>query len=301
MTRTILDGVNGSSPLGFLGALGLLRVARAKHQDARLGFLDDGTFRVFLEGVSEDLALLVETDAASCAGKQPWRLEYTKVEKKGPKVVADLKAPPEEFKRFLDACVALWRTGTSDPAAYAAAFGTTVARDGKGNTKPTAFHFTAANQQFLGTLEEIRASVTNAWAQRALFQGHADEPGSNLRWDPAAERNYALMANDPNDDGTSVNAPLEWLAFRALPFFPTFPEGSRVTTTCVQRYGADMRMIWPLWSTAISLETARTILPMRWPISTRERAGRGVFAICTSTIRRTAQGFGNFAPATVES
>lgn len=301
MTRTILDGLNGSSPLGFLGALGLLRVARAEHRDSRLGFLDDGTFRAFLEGVGGDLALLVETDATASAGKQPWRLEYTKVEKKGSKVVADLKAPPEEFKKFLDTCVALWRRGTSDPVAYAAAFGTTVARDGKGNTKPTAFHFTAAQQQFLGTVEKIRASVTRSWTERALFQRHADEPGSNLRWDPAAERNYALMASNPEADRTSVNAPIEWLAFRALALFPTFPEGPRVTTTCVNGRGDDMRMTWPLWSTPISLEAARTILHMLWPSSARERAGRGVFAVCSSKIRRTAQGFGNFAPATVAS
>jgi hypothetical protein len=301
VTHTVLDGLNGSSPLGFLGALGLLRVARVEHAEARVGFLDDGTFRAFIEGVSGDLALLVETDAGRAAGRQPWRLEYPKVEKKGSKVVADLKPPPEEFKKFLDACVALWLSGTIEPVAYAAAFGTTVARDGKGNTKPTAFHFTAANQQFLGTVEEIRASVTSTWAERSLFQGHAGEPGSNLRWDPAAERNYALMANNPNDDGTSVNAPVEWLAFRALPLFPAFPEGARVTTTCVEGRGDDMRMTWPLWSSAISIEAVRTVLHMRWPSSMRERAGRGVFAVCSSKVRRTAQGFGNFAPATVES
>lgn len=301
MTRTILDGLNGSSPLGFLGALGLLRLVRVEHLYARLGFLDDGTFRAFLEGVSGDLALLVATDAAGAAGKQPWRLEYAKDEKKGSKVVADLKAPPEEFRKFVDGCVALWLSRASEPVAYAAAFGTTVARDGRGNTKPTAFHFTAAHQQFLGTLEKIRASVTSAWAERSLFHGHAEEPGSNLRWDPAAERNYALMANKPSDGETSVNAPLEWLAFRALPLFPTFPEGARLTTTCVHGRGDDMRMTWPLWSAAISLETARTILHIDWPSTARERVGRGVFAVCNSRIRRSAQGFGNFAPATVQS
>jgi len=301
VTRTVLEGLNGSSPLGFLAALGLLRIARPQHADARLGFLDDGTFRAVIEGVTGNLPRIVANDALSAAGKQPWRLEYRKVEKRGTKTVADLKAPPEEFKKFVKACVDLWLGGTSDAAAYAACFATTVALDGKKNTKPTAFHFTAANQQFLGTLDEIRDSVTEAWAARALFHGHAEQRGSNLRWDPAAERNYALMASNPNDEGTSVNAPLEWLAFRALPLFPTFPEGSRITTTCVQGRGDSMRMTWPLWATAISLDAARTAVSMRWPSTTRERAGRGVFAICTSNIRRSAQGFGNFAPATVES
>jgi hypothetical protein len=301
VTRTTLNGLNGSSPLGFLAALGLLRLARAAQPNARLGFLDDGTFRAFLEGVSGDIALLVADDAAAAAGPQGWRLEYSKAEKRGAKVVADLKAPPDDFKRFVDACVARWLDGDGESVAYAAAFGTTIARDGKGNTKPTAFHFTAANQQFLGTVEEIRDSVTSEWASRSLFHGHADASGSNLRWDPAAERNYALMANNPTSEGTSVDAPLEWLAFRALPLFPTFPEGSRITTTCVLGRGDEMRMTWPVWSTAISLDSVQTILQMPWPSSQRERVGRGMFAICTSRIRRTAQGFGNFAPATVES
>ena len=109
------------------------------------------------------------------------------------------------------------------------------------------------------------------------------------------------MANNPTDDRTSVNAPLEWLAFRALPLFPTFPNGSRITTTCVHGRGKDMQMTWPLWSAAISLDTARSILRMDWPNATRERVGRGVFAVCTSRIRRFGKGYGNFAPATVES
>jgi hypothetical protein len=32
-----------------------------------------------------------------------------------------------------------------------------------------------------------------------------------------------------------------------------------------------------------------------------ERRRRSVFAICTSEIRRTAQGFGNFGPADVQT
>ena len=262
MTRTILSGLDGTNPLGFMGSLGLLRVLHLKTPAVRLRFMSDGSFHPFIEGLADtfDLADAVATDAAEAAEKPAWLLEYPKEEKKGIKMVADLKAPPAAFAGFLSACIELWLKGDDEDVAFAAAFGTTVAVDGNGNTKPTAFHFTAANQQFLGTVQTIRAVVTAEWARRSLFEGHATLPGGNLRWDPAAERNWALMANNPNDDGTSVDAPLEWLAFRSLPLFPSFPVGSRIITTAVRGRGDDMKMTWPLCSLPISLETAASAL-----------------------------------------
>jgi hypothetical protein len=215
--------------------------------------------------------------------------------------VTDLKPPPDDFKKFLATSVEAWLMGNDEATDYAAAYGTDVAVDNKGNTKPTAFHFTAANQTFLGAVDGIRSSVSQEWVETSLFKGHGGRPGSNLRWDPSAERNWALMANNPNDDGTCVNAPLEWLAFRGLPLLPSFPRGSRIITTGVVGRGDDMTFTWPLWSVSVSLLTARSALQVDWNISAKERATRGVFAVCCSTIRRTNQGFGNFSPSTVTS
>jgi len=301
VTRRILDGMSGANPLGFLGALGLLRLMRERTHLARLGFLSDGSYHPFIEGFDGDVAELVADDSSHARGRQAWDLEYEKTEKKGVKVVADLKAPPKDFAHFLSNCVDRWLGGIDEPVAYAAAFGTSVAVDGKGNTKPTAFHFTAANQQFLGTVEAVRASVDRDWATRSLFHGHASRPGSNLRWDPGAERDWALMAANPIDDGTSVDAPMEWLAFRGLPLFPSFPQGKRIVTTAVSGRGDDMEMKWPLWSVPASLGSIRSALQMTWDEAPLSRTQRGIFAICTSKIRRTSQGFGNFGPATVST
>ena len=253
MSRIVLSGLSGTNPLGFLAALGLLRLLHRQSEGVRLGFLSDGSFHPFVEGFDGDLAAFVYGDCTLAEGKQAWFLEYKKQEKKGVKVVADLKAPPSVFRDFLSSCVERWCTGECEAVAYAAAFGTSVAVDGKGNTKPTAFHFTAANQQFLATVEAMRASVTYEWAKRSLFEGRAVRSGLNLRWDPAAERNCALMANNPNDDGTSVAAPLEWLAFQGLQLFPSFPYGTRIIPTGLSGHGNDMKMTWPLWFVPISL------------------------------------------------
>jgi len=300
VNRVELVGVDGSNPLGFLAALGLLRVATLASPGARLGFAADGSFIAFLDGIenSPDLAALVAADAKR-AGSPSWRLTYAKTEKRGTKEVADLKAPPEEFQKFLVRCLNCWMGGDGEAVAYAAAFGTDVAVDGKGNTKPTAFHFTAANQQFLGSVDEIRESLTQEWIETSLFRGHGEKPGRNLRWDPGAERNWALMAGNPNDDGTRVDAPLEWLAFRGLPLLPSFPRGARIITTAVFGRGDDIFFTWPLWSPPASLQTVRSALQLDWTGNASERAVRGVFAVCKSSIRRTSQGFGNFGPPVV--
>lgn len=300
MSRIVLTGMSGANPLGFMASVGLLRVVSEDAPQARLGFLDDGSFHPFIEGVGAALEVLVAADAKAGAGSQPWKLEYGKAEKKGTSMVADLKPPPADFEAFLRRVVKNWVRGKPEGAAYAAGYGTSVARDGKGNTKPTAFHFTAANQQFLGAIENLRGTIDAKWAQQSLFDGGAWKPGGNVRWDPAADRNYALMAKNPNADGTSVDAPLEWLAFRGLPLFPTVPRGSRVMTTAVQGRGDDMRFSWPLWGVAASLEAVGSVVvgSLDEDEGPRLRA-RGVFAVCASEIRRTAQGFGNFGPASV--
>lgn len=303
MSRIQLGGVDGSNPLGFLAALGLIRVVPG----ATLSFSDDGSFRAFLDGLNNsesDLATFVTNDAKNNEDRSArWRFTYTKAatKKQGPQEVADLKPPPDDFRRFLASCVEAWLSGNEEAAAYAAAYGTDVAVDGKGNTKPTAFHFTAAQQTFLGAVEDIRASITQEWVRISLFEGHGEKPGSNLRWDPGSERNWALMANNPSGDGTRVDAPLEWLAFRGLPLLPSFPRGTRIITTGVVGRGDDMTFTWPLWTVPASRQTVRSLLQVDWTGNANERRARGVFATCSSAIRRTNQGFGNFGPSSVTS
>lgn len=301
MSRIQLVGVDGSSPLGFLSALGILRILPG----VSLGFSEDGSFRAFLagfEGREYDLARFIVADAEAAANAAaPWRFAYTKAatKKQAPQEVADLKPPPNDFKKFLGTCVDGWITGNDEAAGYAAAYATDIAVDGKGNTKPTAFHFTAAQQTFLGVVEDIRASLTQDWVETSVLGGHGDRAGSNLRWDPGADRNWALMANNPSGDGTRVDAPLEWLAFRGLPLLPSFPRGNRIITTGVFGRGEDMKFTWPLWRTPISVLTARSLLPLDWTSNANERKTRGIFAICSSAIRRSSQGFGNFGPSSV--
>lgn len=290
MSRTVLKGLSGANPLGFMAAVGLLRIASEESPAARLGFLDDGSFHPFIDGVAGELDALVAADAKSVTGKELWWLECE-----------DLKAEPKEFSEFLLASVAQWIKGRSEAAEYAAAFGTSVNVDNNGNTKPTEFHFTAGQQLFLRTLEKIRCVVTKDWARRSLFEGGAAAPGPNLRWDPAADRNYALMAADPTTSGTVVDAPVEWLAFRALPWLPTTPGSRWPRTTRVHRAEGKTLFSWPLWRPPANGAAIRSLLQLEFlsEVARQQARARGVWATCSCFVKRANKGYGNFGPASV--
>ena len=75
------------------------RLLRRGTSAARIRFTSDGSFHPFVDGVDDDSAAVVGADAAASAGKQPWRLEYEKEEKRGTKLVADLKVRPRYSPR----------------------------------------------------------------------------------------------------------------------------------------------------------------------------------------------------------
>jgi hypothetical protein len=345
MTRIVLKGLNGANPLGFMASVGLLRLLGERCGSARLGFTEDGAFHAWIECDSSldvsSIADAVATDAAkapAAGSDQPWWLAYEKGKKGengGAKPVADLKPPRTKFAEFLASALSEWAEGRPERAEYAAAYGTDVALDGNKNTKPTAFHFTAAQQTFLGQVDSIRSAIDIEWTKESLDVPGATRKGGNLRWDPDAERSRALMSINPGGDSTVVNAPLEWLAFRALPTFRCVPIGERIVTCGVTgRRQDELRFHWPLWSCAASYMTVRSLVSVAavWveneeAIKRRieecrksgqqrqqpseslqrdlertidSRRARGVFAVCTSAIRRT-QRFGNFGPAHVQA
>jgi hypothetical protein len=68
------------------------------------------------------------------------------------------------------------------------------------------------------------------------------------------------------------------------------PCGSKIITTGVQGRRDDMTFTWPLWSIPATMATTRSALQVDWTGGIKQRAARGVFAICRSAIRRTKQG-----------
>jgi len=214
----------------------------------------------------------------------------------------DLKPPPSAFRAYLTQLTEPSSANDRRSIDWAAAFATDVASDNNGNTKPTALHFTAGQQQFLQMVAELVSKVGHDELHEAL-----KGPWTYTRslpvmgWDATGSRDYALRASDPSTAKKLGVPGADWLAIRGLTFLPTVPRASRIMTTgCVGGW-KDGRFRWPLWTVALNAAVVRSVLCQDVEAMTRqERAARGIGVVFSSGIKRSDQGgYGSFAPASV--
>lgn len=304
MTELVLTGLEGRNPLGFLAALGTLNaLADVVSQDApepRLSWRSIGTYRpVLANGPEREVLLdLLVRDAASFGSELALQLRYKKA---GEGAEAhDLKPPPEDFVRYLRALV---ESDSRRGLAYAAAFATDVALDNNGNTKPTALHFTAGQQEFLAMVHELRQGVTREDFQEALFGPWSyARPLPVLQWDNSQTRDYALRAGDPSKEKKQGVPAADWLAFRGLPFLRVAPVGDRIATTGCSGGWKTGSFRWPMWTAPLSRRVIGSLLtsPELFEVDPRVLRGRRVSLVFESSIGRTDQGgYGSFSPAHV--
>lgn len=319
MSDVRLDGLDGLSPLGFFAALGALRVlddrarcARRAVEIPRLSWVEAGGWRPVLHGPEniEEVVGAVLEDLPSWTSEPALRLAYTRegtacdAEARG--AVRDLKAPPAVMRGFLEEVAKLAGAGKRRSARHAAAYGTDVAVDNNGNSKPTALHFTAGKQAFLSAVAEIHEHIRPEHLNEALLGPWLREATlKTLGWDPMgafAARMYAMRASNPASENRPGTPGAEWLAFVGLSFFPTVPRGTQVMTTGVRGGWKDSQLTWPLWTRPGSARTIESLLrtPGLARMNARARAARGIGVVCQASILRSDQGgYGAFAPTGV--
>jgi hypothetical protein len=292
-----LTGLDGTNPLGFLAALGVLQAVSEGTPSACLEWRHEGTWRPVLRSAyagMDGLIAALDADRRNCAVDPALELEY-----QGKR---DLKPLPCRFRQFL---VALSTTATATNRRsldWASAFATDVAVDNNGNTKPTALHFTAGQQQFLQMVLELARKVVPEDLQEAVAG-----PWTYLRplpvmgWDATASRDYALRASDPSTDKKLGVPGADWLAIRGLAFLPTMPQGRRLLTTACVGGWKNGEFHWPLWTVPLTDPVIRSVLRQRWSAMPQsERQARGIRAVFSSPIKRSDQGgYGSFEPASV--
>lgn len=174
----------------------------------------------------------------------------------------------------------------------------------------------AGHQHFLGSVRELMLLCTPCHFATALFGPWvpSDERFS-LRWDPAEDRRYALMAADPTapNNRTRTVWGANRLAFEGLQFFPAWPARRMAVAawrnTEKDNWDTNCQVRWALWENPLSACAVRSllILPDLWqdppasspqespPRRQRRRAyahsltprqqllARGVFAVFTSS------------------
>jgi hypothetical protein len=311
MIQLTLMGLDAQNPLGFFAALGLLRVidlhaARHGASTPSLSFKSEGRQVAELWSALsyDEVVSVVLEDAAAQSENLALRLAYDDDGRRCAPDAAgarrDLKPSPAVAREYLEELA----RGDRRAADLGSAFFCELVQDNKGNTKPSAFHFTAGQQAFLSMVEELRRGLTVDGLQESLLgPWHNKSSLPSLSWDSSITRLYALRAGDPSKERRGSVPAANWLGVQGLSFFPVNAQGRfrRLVTTGVKGGWKDAELTWPIWDVPISVAPVASLLrldPRTW--TARERSALGVSGVFASKILRSDQGgYGSFSPAEI--
>ena len=304
-----LTGLSGDNPLGFFAALGLLRVldddaSRRGVRRPTIAFAAEGppTAALHTDLGFERVCEVVVEDARAQADHPALRFAYLDDERVPPDrkgAVRDLKPAPRVARQLLDECA----TRPRRVSALVAGWFSELSTSNEGDTKPTAFHFTAGNQKFLAIVDQSRKGIDADDVREALAGPWTNtSPLPSLRWDGSGVRQYALRARAPTDEKNVGSVPAaNWLAVVAMEFFPVVADRGRLATTAVAGGWKDATFSWPLWSVPATAYASASLLRVdarRWTAA--ERAALGITRVYAADILRSDQGgYGSFSPASV--
>lgn len=318
----ILTGIEGSNPLGFLAALGTLRVLTLCGAGRSLRMHWEACVGAWRPVLSSDDGML---DEDSVIGRMidfvgaPPQVEL--LEEIGPDLTISgrrlrflTQKALADCERALEIHHLLLRARVD----FVAAFGcdaSTVDGEPDSLIQDTALRTMsgAGHQHFIAFMRELIVSTNADHLRTTLFTSWTyKDPGrgANLRWDPGDDRRYALRWKNPSGDPNTTVRGANRLAIEALPLFTTAPDGDTLQTTgFAQRRREGVRWTWPLWSAAINLDTVRGLLqssevqppPAQAPQAELQRwrsalAVRGIAAVFQSQ-RITTGKYRNFTPA----
>lgn len=254
----ILRGIDGSNPLGYLAALGSLRLLDGAIAGVKLRWVLDGGWRPELSGLgSHDEQSLCEilanakgvpTEAFSGLGK-------------------NITVGPTIFGKFAAEAGESARAGDRRAADFAASFGSEVCiEEKKDRIQYTSLCFItgSGHQDFLETMKKLAEKAGVEHLRRTLFEKwqYSDE-GLSMRWDPAEAREYALRWNDPGPEGALTVWGANRLAIEALPLFPAQPARGRLLTTGFRRVKNAEEFTWPIWTQCAGCAAVGSLLGLK--------------------------------------
>lgn len=303
MEKQRLTGLEASNPGAFLAALGVLDVLHSSGRDARLRWVQSAGWRPEVSGVTtrEELIGLVVEDQEGTRDSEVFGFTYPRDSgTKAGEPVGDLKAEPEVLRQRLlvpvAASASLENRSAADACAGLVAEG---GEDNNGKSKPTAFHFTAGQQNFLEMIQALRSGIERSHIEEGLFG-----PWRNpvrlpaMGWDVGNSREYALRATNPSTDPKACQPAVEWLGVRGLRFFPCFAIRGQTVTTAVRGSWKRGRFLWPVWSGWLDRDTVASLVAQDLKgLHPAERRARGIGGLFEATIHRHDQGgYGSFRP-----
>lgn len=299
MAEFVCTGLYGSHPLGALAAFGVLQVASRLPlpQPVRLSWVvqPDWVARLHVPGpVSQDaVAQAFVADVAECATAPElvWR--------------QDLKATPEVYHQFAAAQMARATPVHRSVVDFLAAYGSEVITQ-KGVIHATPFDMTSGQQKWLALVAAVAQHLSRdtprtseAFVEALWGPWRYQDRMHALGWDPDGERLHAYAAQSPTKTkAVSVRAVI-WLAFEALPLFPTAAVAGRLHVGGFDR--THQSLSWPIWDAPLALPTVRSLLSLAeltHPNPPGERLhAMGVRGVYRSERAQNSWGYGVLRPA----
>ena len=313
-----LIGLDGRNLLGYLAALGTLRVLTLAEPDAevRMSWVDKGWWRPVVHhsrtGTGEELVATLGRRITPPISVKPKNRGGKK--QAGPsdddyRTKALDNANGAFSRDFLDLSLADFRKELEarvqeheerEVADFLASLGSDCFAENKNGDEPATTEFRAIgagnNEGFLGFMRTIHIESGANHLHKALFaEWDYSDPPPFMRWDPNEYRPHALRADDPAKDRERNNVRgANRLAIEALPLFPTVPAAKRLGTTGFEKD----RITWPIWVHPLNLSTVAALIASA-EIQKADRstmARRGIAQVFRAN-RFTEGKYRNFSPA----
>ncbi|MCS6976082.1 MAG: hypothetical protein NZM31_03600 [Gemmatales bacterium] len=253
----LLPGLDGTNPLGFLAALGTLRVLSLQKPGVKLAWqLAGGTWRPVIFGVQ---TALPDLGAELYAAIQTLDHSAWSIDKRLPFSAKLLRQHAQEAARSAS-------YSCRQKADILASFGVEYLEDNKGAFEKTDLCMVragdSAGQGLTAYAKRILETTTADELQRALAQTwlSADNQCA-LRWDPAEDKPYALQWINPSKVGALSEKGANCLALFGMVCFPVLPglEGAETTGFGLRR-PKQSSLTWPIWRPALSLAVVTSLL-----------------------------------------
>jgi hypothetical protein len=231
----VLKGLSGASPIGFMTAVGLVRVlAEDRGLTVRLGWRNG---LAVLEGIEEEPLLDALTEHMQ-KRHEAYEWNWAPSAK---------RMRPEDYA---EAC--RQAAGDRRALAFLAAFATDTVLTDDGFIRSSRLDLTSGRQQLIADLKRLAEGLREVGEARNVFAsalfGGSYERQASFGWDPVGVRSHAHEARAPTAPTPPGKRGLVWLAAEALALHPVLPVGGRAATTGCERIGqAGQSYFWPLW------------------------------------------------------
>ena len=230
-----LYGMIASSPIGYLAALGMLRVLAAdRNLKVRLGWKDG---HGVIDGIDPDTA--ISELVANMEGREK-AFEFNWAD-------TARKVGPDEYRRACGVAA-----GDLRALGFMAGWATdTIVRNGQ--IAVTRMDMTSGQQKLLRDLRGLAIKLTREHFVSALMGGPY-EGQSSFGLDPIAVRSHAHEHQAPTKSKAPGKPGLIWLAFESIPIHPVVPVAPNKPQTTGWRMGREAAYVWPIWEGMLGLE-----------------------------------------------